>query len=328
MTVTRRLFTAALAGTAALALAGAAEAQQKPWRFGHQMPADHPLNQGVTKAAQEIAAKSGGRLKVDVFPSSQLGTGREMIDQVVAGTLEFIIDGPGTLSAWQRPLSILEAPFLARDWDHLVKIIDSPFGQEQFKQIAEKRGLQKVGVFYYGTRQLTTAKKAVEKLEDMKGLKIRVPEVPVYMDMIRAVGATPTPMAFAEVYLSLQTGVADGQENPLPTINSGKFFEVQKFLSLTSHIIVPQIVMINGKTWAGLNAADRKTVTDAFVEGAKVNDAAFRKLEGELVDQFKAKGMTVVQPNLEPFRAAMIPVYQKNEDNWGKGVFETLRNIR
>jgi TRAP-type transport system periplasmic protein len=329
----RRMMLKALGGgLAGLAAGGSliAVAQQaKPWRFGHQFAVDHPVALGASKVSEVIAQRSGGRLKIDIFPSGQLGTGKELDQQVSDDSLDFSIDGPGILSAWVRPLSIFEAPFIARDWNHLVKMIESPWSKAQFKELADKHNLQICGrPWYYGTRQLTTRDRSVRMPGDAKGLKIRVPDVPTFMDMVRAMGATPTPMALAEVYLSLQTGVVDGQENPLPTINSAKFYEVQKYLNLTGHIITPQIPLMSARRWNALSAADRALVGEAFDAGAAVSDASFRALEAKLTDEFRAKGMTIVDADRPAFQAAMKPVYEKYEAIWGKGVFEQLQALK
>ena len=245
-----RLAVWALTALAAAALTVApAWAQTKELRFGHLHSAESPIHKGVTKAAEEFAKSSGGRYKINVFPSSQLGAAREMVAQVIDGTLDFISEGPGSLSNLNKALSLFEAPFVARDWDHVLKMLASPFGQEQLGKLAHDRNMVHVGTFYYGVRHFTTKSKPLQTAADVKGLKIRVPEAPLFLAMIRALEATPTPMSLGEVYLSLQTGVADGQENPVGTINDQKFFEVQKYLNLTGHVIVPIMIMINKKAY-------------------------------------------------------------------------------
>jgi tripartite ATP-independent transporter DctP family solute receptor len=306
-----------------------AQAPEKTWRLGHQYSIDHPVALGALRAAEVLAKTSGGRLKIDVFPAGQFGTGKELDQQVSDDSLDFTIEGPGILGLWQKTLSIYEAPFVARDWDHLVKIMEGDWGQAQFKLLATNQNIQKVGrPWYYGARHFTTRNTALRTPADAKGLKFRVPEVPQYMDMIRAIGATPTPMALAEVYLSLQTGVTDGQENPLPTINAFKFYEVQKFVNLTAHIVNPLMPLMSAKKWNALSAADQKLVREAFDAGAEVNDAALRALEARLINEFKAKGVTIVESDRDSFRAAMKPVYEKNEAVWGKSVLEALQAIR
>jgi TRAP-type transport system periplasmic protein len=209
-----RLAAWALTALAAITLVAApALAQTKELRFGHLHSAESPIHKGVTKAAEEFAKSTSGRYKVNVFPSSQLGAAREMVAQVIDGTLDFISEGPGSLSNLNKALSLFEAPFVSRDWDHVPKMLASPFGQEQLGKLAHDRNMVHVGTFYHGVRHFTTKNKPLQTAADVKGLKIRVPEAPLFLAMIRALEATPTPMSLGEVYLSLQTGVADGQEN-------------------------------------------------------------------------------------------------------------------
>jgi tripartite ATP-independent transporter DctP family solute receptor len=317
------------AGAAALAAPSLARAQGTTWRFGHQLPTDHPIHFGALKVAEEIERRSNGRLHVQIFPAGQLGTGVEMDQQVSDGALDFALDGPGQLGSWVRTLTVFEAPFISRDWDHLVKMINSDWGRAQFRTLATQRQMQMVGpAWYYGTRHLTTRDRAVRVPADARGLKIRVPAVPTFLEMIRAIGATPTPMALAEVYLSLQTGVADGQENPLPTIAAQKFYEVQRFLNLTGHIITPQICMMSAEKYNALPDADKAIVNDSFAAGGVVNDQKFRDMEGSLVADFRQRGMTIVESDRPAFQEAMAPVYPRFEDAWGRGVADQLRAIR
>jgi len=327
ITLTRR---AVLAGAAAaLAAPTIARAQATTWRLGTQMPTDHPIHFGVVKVAEEVQRRSNGRLRIDVFPAGQLGTGVEMDQQVSDGSLEFALDGPGQLGSWVRTLTIFEAPFISRDWDHLVKMVNSDWGQAQFRTLASQRNMQKVGpAWYYGTRHLTTRDRAVRVPADARGLKIRVPAVPTFLEMIRAIGATPTPMALAEVYLSLQTGVADGQENPLPTIAAQKFYEVQRFLNLTGHIITPQITFMNARLYNSLPDADKEILAASFAEGGRVNDQKFREMEGSLIADFRQRGMTIVESDRPAFQQAMAPVYPRFEEIWGRGIADQLRAIQ
>lgn len=325
----RHALLAAIGGAASLAWAGSARAQARPWRLGHQYNIDHPMAAGALEAARVLAQKSNGRLRMDVFPAGQLGTGKELVQQVSDDSLDVTIDGPGQFGLWQRPLTIFEVPFVARDWNHLVNMMESEWAHAQFKMLAENKNLRKLGTpWYYGSRHFTTNKVALRTAADARGLKIRVPESPLYMDMIRSLNAAPTPMALAEVYLSLQTGVADGQENPLPTINSNKFFEVQKYLNLTAHIVNPMVPLMSDARWKALPSADQALVTEAFEAGGALATRTLRALEARLVEDLRGKGMQVIESDRESFRAAMKPVYAKNENVWGKGVLEQLQAMR
>jgi len=328
MTFTIAAAAAALTVGLTLATAADAQTQSKTLRFGHLHSVDSPVHKGLVKAAEEIEAKTQGRYKIAIFPSSQLGAAREMVGQVMDGTLDFIIEGAGSLGNLNRGMTLFEAPFIARDWAHLVKMLESPYGQEQFRKLESERNMAHLGTFYYGVRHFTTKTKALETAADARGLKIRVPEAPLFLAMIRAVGATPTPMSLGEVYLSLQTGVAEGQENPLPTINNNKFYEVQKYLNLTGHVIVPQLVMMNAKAWTPMAAGDKAIFRAAFIEGGKVNDALTRADEDRLVGFFKEKGMTVVNSDKASFQTMMTSVYELGEKDWGKGTYEAMQALR
>ena len=313
---------------AAMLIAAPALAQQKVLRFGHLHSVDSPVHKGIAKAAEEVEKQTQGRYKINIFPSSQLGQAREMVSQVVDGNLDFISEGPGSLSALHRPMSIFEAPFVARDWPHLLKMLESDYAKTQLKVLETERNMVHVGTFYYGVRHFTTKSKPLNTAADVKGMKVRVPEAPLFLAMIRALDATPTPMSLGEVYLSLQTGVADGQENPLPTINNNKFFEVQKYLNLTGHVIVPIMIMMNNKAYSAATPADQAAFKAAFKEGAKVNDDATNADEARLADFFKSKGMTIVNSDRDSFRARMSAVYEIGEKDWGAGTIQKLQAIK
>jgi tripartite ATP-independent transporter DctP family solute receptor len=328
MITSRRRIVAGVAA-AGLVAPAIARAQAKVLRFGHLHSVESPVHKGIAKAAEEIEKATGGRYKINIFPSSQLGAAREMVSQVIDGTLDFISEGPGSLSNLNRALSLFEAPFVSRDWDHCLKMMASRWGQEQIGKLASERNMVHLGTFYYGVRHFTTKTKPLNVAADVKGLKIRVPEAPLFLAMIRALEATPTPMSLGEVYLSLQTGVAEGQENPLPTINNNKFFEVQKFLNLTGHVIVPIMIMMNRKAFDPMTDADKAAFKAGVAEGAKVNDQLTRADEARLVDFFKEKGMTVVNSDRASFRQRMTSVYELGvkDFGWGQGTLESLQAI-
>ena len=188
--------------------------------------------------------------------------------------------------------------------------------------------MRMLNVTYYGKRHLTTGSRHVKTPADMVGFKLRVPPVDVFQAMADAWGAKATPIAFPELYLALSQGAVDGQENPLPTIQSGKFFEVQKFLVLTEHIITPRMIIVNDAFWKGLPGADRSLLQAAFDEGAAWQDKELLSQEAGLVDTLKKAGMTVVEPDLEAWRKPVLAtVPAKFESRWGKGSFEALKAL-
>jgi TRAP-type C4-dicarboxylate transport system substrate-binding protein len=208
------------------------------------------------------------------------------------------------------------------------KALNGPFG-DRINEEFLKKNVRLLGGFYYGTRQLTTTKAEVRTVKDMQGLKIRVPEVKSYVEMINSWGARPTPIPFGDLYMSLQTNVADGQENPLTTFDGQKYYEIQKYIVLTDHIICPNMIFINEDTWKKISPADQKIIQTAVANGIAWNDAEVIKSEEELKKSLAAKGVTVITPDVESFRAVTAPwLIPRFEADWGKGTWEFIQNIQ
>ena len=296
-------------------------------RIGHFAPVGHPITQGTTEAAKTIKKLSGGDIVLKVFPANQLGKNKDLVQQVSDGSLDFTNDGPGMIGNWHKPVAVFEAPFLADSWSEMKKIVNSQKAQSMFKELENKASLKVISNPWNGSsRNFTTTNKAIKTPEDLKGLKIRVPKVPHFMDMIKACEGVPSPMAFAEVYMALQTGVVDGQENPITTINAGKFQEVQKHISMTGHITTAFLVLSNSKKWESLPQKQKDIIIKGFNAGAKVNDKAVNEAEKKLLKEFKAAGMTVTKPDKDAFKKKMVVVYKNKEADWGKGIVQALRS--
>lgn len=323
--LSRRSFTAGLTAAGIFMPAIGARAASTVIRWGDSLATTHPQVMMMDRVSAAVKEKTGGRIEIQAFPNGQLGSGKEMMENVSAGVIQMTTDGAGALSVFLPPLSVLEAPYLWRDAAHLAKLSAAPVFGKLNDELAAKRKIRLLGVTYYGKRHLTTGKKAVQTPADVAGLKLRVPPVDVFRSMVEAWGAQATPIAFAELYLALSQGAVDGQENPLPTIQSGKFYEVQKFLVLTEHVITPRLVMINDTFWMGLPAADRDIISAAIADAAKWQDAELLKQEAGLVDTMKSQGMTVVTPDLKLWRDPVLAsVPKKYEERWGKGTFDGL----
>jgi tripartite ATP-independent transporter DctP family solute receptor len=297
------------------------------WKLANIIPPDHPANHAVTAAAKKIEEKTSGRIQIKVYPAGQIGSAKEIITGMTVGTVQMALDGPGILSQWSKRLSVLEAPYLAKDFAHLRRIVDSPEGQKLYDELRQRHKIRLLDVWYYGSRHLTNSKRPINSVADTAGLKLRVPEIALSLEWARALGMSPTPMAFPELYLSLQTGVVDGQENPLPTINSAKFYEVQKHLALTGHLVSMISPLVAEDSWNAANEADRKVVIEAFKAAGVKYNAQIDALESELVKSLETKGMQVTRPDQEAMRKAMVPVYTKFEEAWGKGTYAALAAI-
>ena len=319
----------AFALVAALAQPLPASAQTKVIRWGDVVGGNHPSVQMIDRVGKAVKEKSQGRLEIQGFPGGQIGGSRDMIEAVANGIQQIVTEGAANFGQWVPSISVVEAPYIWRDAAHLTKAMNGPIGEEMNKQLVAARGMRILGTTYYGTRHLTTSRKEVKTVADMQGFKLRVPENEVFRAMAESWGAKPTPMNFNELYLALSQNVVDGQENPLPTIQAGKFNEVQKYLVLTGHIITPRLVVINEAFFQGLGAADQKVLRDAVAEGIAWQDQEIIKAESSLIDTFKKAGVTVIEPDKEAFRkATLAAVPPKFEAKWGKGTWERIQAVK
>ena len=249
-----------------------------------------------------------------------------MVEATSSGAMGIVTEGGALIGQFAPQMSIIEAPYIWTDAAHMARALASPFIEELNKALIEKRQMRIIASNYYGKRHVTTGKKPIHTVADMVGFKLRVPEVDTFRAMAEAWGAKPTPMNFGELYLALSQGAVDGQENPLPTIQSGKLFEVQKYLVLTGHIITPRLVVVHEPLWQKISAADRETVTAAIRAGAAWNDAEIASQESGLAATFEKAGMTVIQPDVESFRKPVLAkVPALFEAKWGKGLWDRLQ---
>jgi len=293
-----------LLATAALALAGPALAQTK-LKWAHVYETSEPYHTESVWAAEEIKKRSGGKFEIQVFPASSLGKETDINQGMQLGTVDMIISGPSFAARSYPRLGIAYYPFIFRDGDHLLAYSKSDVFKEMVEGYRTKTGIQITAYTYYGARH-TTSQKPFTDCAGMKGLKIRVPDVPAYRATPEACGANPTPIAFAEVYLALQNGTVDAQENPLTTIEAKKFYEVQKAIMLTGHIVDGLTTQVAPHVWTKLTDAEKKIFTDVALEAAARATAQIKKREAELVDEFKKKGLTIVVVNRQSFVDAVL----------------------
>jgi tripartite ATP-independent transporter DctP family solute receptor len=293
---------ALLAATAAGT--GLAHAQTK-LKWAHVYETSEPYHTQSVWAAAEIKKRSNGKFDIQVFPASSLGKETDINQGMQLGTVDMIISGPSFAARTYPRLGIAYYPFIFRDGDHLIAYSKSPVFKEMTDEFRSKTGIQITAYTYYGARH-TTAQKAFTNCEGMKGLKIRVPDVPAYTATPKACGANPTPIAFAEVYLALQNGTVEAQENPLTTIEAKKFFEVQKAIMLTGHIVDGLTTQIAPHVWNKLTDAEKTMFTEVTREAAAKATADIKKREGELVDEFKKKGLQIVTVDRKSFQDAVL----------------------
>ncbi len=273
--------------------------------------------------ADTLEEMSSGELKLSLYPSAQLGDDRAMLQQLSMGDLDFTYAEFGRMGLWIPRAEAVTLPYVARDFDHLRRMFDSEFGQGVREEMLTKFSWRALDTWYNGTRE-TTSNRPLNSIADFKGLKLRVPNAKPNLNYAKLSGASPTPMAFSEVYLALQTNAVDGQENPLPTIKTMKFYEVQKNLAMTNHIVNDQMVIISDSTWQKLSDEEKNIVQKAVKKAGEAHTATVKKQEAELVSFFEKEGVNVTYPDLAPFREAMQPLYKEFEKKVGQPIVEKL----
>ena len=282
---------------------------QTELKFGHVGEPGSLIGASADEFARRANAKLGGRYKVVVYGSSQLGGDKELLQKLKLGTIDFA--EPSTVMSSEADIfGVFEMPYLVKSRDHMKRIEKELFWSKMAPE-AEKKGLKLIAVWENGYRHITNSKHPINTPADLKGLKLRVPEGKWRVKMFQAYGANPSPMKFSEVFTALQTGVMDGQENPFAQIASAKFYEVQKYLSLTGHVYTPSYVAVGAKKWATLPADVRKIFDDeAKATQAWVYEKAARDDE-ELLAKMKTAGIQVNTANKDAFIAASKPVYEE-----------------
>lgn len=288
----KRLFIKTLVATAALATVGIAAAQDKVIKFANQNAAGHPIVQGMEKFAEIVAAKSGGKIKVNVFPGGQLGSDQANVSALQGGTLEMASMNSGIFASQVKEFAAFDLPFMFANGKEADAVVDGPFGQKMHAKLEEK-GLVGLGYYELGFRNITNSKRPITKVEDIAGLKLRVIPNPINVDWVKALDANPTPLPWPEVYAALEQKAVDGQENPVATIWGAKLHEVQKYMTLTNHQYNPQSVVISKKFWDTLSADEKKIIGDAVTESAKFQRQQARASVASTLENLKKAGMTV-----------------------------------
>ncbi len=293
--IARRLV---LAAACSLALSGGAFAQKTlEFRYGHMNPPTSAAGIQANWLAEAMAKHSGGAIKVTVYPSSQLGKLQELAEAVSTGTIALSHNTAAGIGSLYEPFAALDTPYLYRDVDHLMKVVDvnSPVMKKLNDGLIKAAGVRVLYGYYFGTRHLTT-KKAVLQPADLAGQKIRAIPFPIYTTAVQGLGAVPVPVDWSEVPTALATGVVQGQENPVNVVLSSKLYESQSHLMLTGHVMNAQLIVINEKTWSALSPELKAAVSKAADEVRQRATEMVRKSEADETAKLKELKMTVIGP--------------------------------
>lgn len=303
-----------LAVAAAAVLPLAAHAQAVKLTLGHGAAPENPRHLASLKFAEIVKAKTNGRIEVQVAPSAQLGDDAAMVTQLRTGALDVSANSQGAVSAAVPEYAAFGMPFLFSSPAAAFRLLDGPLGKELAERSAEK-GLVLLGTWDNGIRHMTNSKRPITKVEDLKGLKMRVPPDATLVDIVKALGAEAQQIRFAELYVALQQGVVDGQENPLVNIHASKLYEVQKHLALTNHQFQMTPLLMSKRTWDRLSEADRRAVQEAAAEATALQRKLSQEADEKLLADLKAKGVQVTTPDKAAFEKATAEV----DDKWMAG---------
>jgi tripartite ATP-independent transporter DctP family solute receptor len=322
---THRLSRLAAAATlAAVPFAGANAQTMLKW--AHVYEASEPYHTCAVAANEALMEATEGRYGVEVFPASSLGKEVDINEGLGLGTVDIIYTGQLFAGRAFGPIAIGGSPYMFRDFEHWDAYRNSELFEELAEGYTDATGNHITSVTYYGNRHVTS-NTAIDAPADMEGLKIRVPNAPLYMMFPRAVGANPTPIAFAEVYLALQQGTVDAQENPLPTIQAKKFYEVQSHINLTGHITDALLTIVGGPTWGALAEADRAALETVLDDTADCATDQIIQAEEELVTWFRDEGVTVNEVDRTPFREATMKLHMGDMATWSQETYDRLQAI-
>lgn len=294
-------------------------------KLGHVANESHVWNQAFEQFAKDVDEKSNGRLNINVYPNSQLGAELDVINGIQLGTVDMTMSGE-SLQNWAPKAALLAVPYALRDSQHLANVANGEIGKEIESQITERTGLVPVAWFERGARNLTT-NKPIKTPSDLKGLTVRVPNVPIFVSTWSKLGAKPTPMAFSEVFTALQQGTVDSQENPLSLIKSASFFEVQKYVNKTEHVRSWIYVLIGQRQLNKLPEDLQKILLDSAKEMQEFEHKLSVKAESELVESLQSKGMKFVEVDQEAFREIAIPAVRNSLKGEQLELFETMQKL-
>lgn len=297
-------------------------------KLGHIAEPENVYGQGADHFAKRVKELSNGEIDIKVYPSSQLGNQRDLVEGLGLGTVDMTLTGTAVMGNFVPEMAVFDLPFIFRDVNHAYKALDT-VGMDLAKK-GEDQGMITLAIWENGVRHMTNNQRPIKGPEDMKGLKMRVMEQPVYIEMMKSVGASPTPMAMSELYTALQKGVIDGQENPLGHIATKRFNEVQKYLSLSGHTYAAEPLLISDKAWKKLSPEQQKIIRQAAEETRDWERQLCRDLEGKFLQQIKEAGTTQINDDVDKdaFAKATRPVWEIYSKRFGDKNIKDIQAVQ
>ncbi|MFP4432544.1 MAG: DctP family TRAP transporter solute-binding subunit [Spirochaetaceae bacterium] len=311
---------------------GAGEGVTEPvtLRLAHVYAPDTVWDRGSHVAADRVRELTDGLINIEVFPASQLGSEEAITEGVIFGSIDMVLSGAGQIGNLFKPILIAEMPYTFRDLDHVSLFAESEIGQEMFADLENEFNIKVIGPTSFGVRHVLSVDKPVRTPEDLDGFTLRVPEQQVTIAYGRAMGANPTPIAYAEAYMALQQGVADGLENPLSAFEGMRFYEVASYVNLTSHVTNLLFFLMNGPVFEQLNAEQQEAIMEGFAEGSQYIIDGLKAEDARLLDFFQEEGLEIIEPDVEAFQEATAQMPVEFSHWWiryGEDLHSRIQNL-
>ncbi len=321
-----------VAGLVALMVAvGSCRSRQgdsRELKLGYVMAPVGAAHEGAEKFAELVKAKTGGKLTVKLYHSAALGTDRQLAEGLTFGSVDLVLSGLASISPDVPQYEVLEAPYVFRDYDHLARVVNGEIGKEVADALLKAKRIRILDWWARGPRYLTTNKE-IKTPTDLKGLKLRVPELPTYIEAWRILGANPTPITYSDMFMALKRGTVEGQENPLEVIYSASLYEVQKYVIETRHLLGTYLLMVGEDLFSGLPPDQQAALKTAAVEAGRYGHELMLKYEQDYTAKLKAKGMTFVTVDTDAFRGPVVTrLPAAFEDKWAPGLFDRIQKTK
>ncbi|CAG2531365.1 TRAP transporter substrate-binding protein [Maribacter dokdonensis] len=297
----------------------------KTLRLGHGLDVSHSVHKAMVKMGEDLLERSGGKLKLEIYPSQQLGTERECLELLQIGSLDMTKVSVGVLENFAPKMKVLGLPFLFRDRQHSFSVLDGPIG-EQLLNEGEQYWLKGLGYYDAGSRSFYTMNKPIEKPEDLVGEKIRVMESATAVNMVKALGGSPTPISWGELYTSLQQGVVDGAENNPPSFYLSRHYEVCKYYSLDEHTVLPDVLLIGTYVWNKLNEQEQKWLSASVKESVKYQRVLWAEAEEEALREVQKAGVEIIRPDKSLFAEKVKDIYEGYKDD--QDIYPLIKQIQ
>ncbi|MBD0851700.1 TRAP transporter substrate-binding protein [Maribacter arenosus] len=294
-------------------------------RLGHGLDVSHSVHKAMLKMGEDLSQRSGGKLKLEIYPSQQLGTERECLELLQIGSLDMTKVSVGVLENFAPKMKVLGLPFLFRDREHSFNVLDGPIGQSLLNE-GEKYWLKGLGYYDAGSRSFYTMNKPINTPEDLYGQKIRVMESVTAVRMVQELGGSPTPISWGELYTSLQQGVVDGAENNPPSFYLSRHYEVCKYYSLDEHTVLPDVLLMGTYIWNKLSNQEKEWLSESVKESVKYQRRLWAEAEAEALREVEKAGVTIIRPDKTLFASKVSGIYEDYKDD--KEIYPLIQQIK